>query len=321
MVAKFLVVDDLGARTDAVRAAALPIPEVITIESVGSLDALVGDYADRLAEFDVIAVDAHMSSDRATSPGGIDTFPDPARALSDDEVPMSELEITTGIGAMLWLEQMMGEPEYRQARVAMHGPHKGNRNAYIYSFMDFTEPHSRLFAPAAYLWFEAELFPATATRDLMTKHLKRIAVLSPSDAMGRHPNNEVVKTASRHLETLLGSEVHKAPAGITLSLADWMQLVKEARVSLGALKRAAKSHHGVNVPWQRPAQYSELREELAHKTERYLSHFALGSHEWVAKSPSASLLQMLDHDQTFWSAEDVKRTMQIKLHDRRTKDP
>lgn len=160
---KVLVVEDWGARTDAIRRAAHTMGEDLIKVSVKTGLDWVGDApVDWLARFDSFLVDFDLSTTRP----GARTAPNLV-SISGEQV-----HVTTGMGAMLFLRDTMATPAYQQARTQVTaGRRPEQRQATIYSFVDLDEIQSLFFAAAAATWLDASFFKAVPDEQFLTTTL------------------------------------------------------------------------------------------------------------------------------------------------------
>lgn len=158
---RVLVIDDLPTKKELVDAALATLGDRdasvqadladgrIVVDQLTSAKRLVDLVAAEgragLERYDVVLVDFGLHTRRYGADGPLVTVDVPAADPEDTGNRRIEVEITTGVGVLLHLEQVLGAGE-------------GARPA-VYTFVDLVEETSRLFAPAAWAWFGVPVFP------------------------------------------------------------------------------------------------------------------------------------------------------------------
>lgn len=130
----------------------------------------------KLADVDVFFVDFDLQTGRYSQDGPVITV-SPLREFAPDPAARRsrEVEVTTGMGVLLHLDDTFRSEEYLAAR--------GERApAAVYAYVDLAECRARYFAAAAQSWFGVPLFPFAPT-DQMVTNLERHPV--PSAAAGK----------------------------------------------------------------------------------------------------------------------------------------
>lgn len=340
---RVLLVDDLEAKADLVaqmvsdveRRDASATYEIVHLSSAQRLVTMVEDDAvASLAEFDVILVDFSLNTHRYGGAGPVVGIEIPAGA---DGVRVDEVELSTGIGVLLYLTQLLGTDEYRAARAG--------RPAALYTFVDLDEPTSRYFAAAAWSWFGVPVFSIRPKG--MSEQLRRLGHAGidqerVEDASGALDELleyfRLVKRQSGWMAEGAGTDAYK-----------WLRVLQEKEVSndveayrkVGLVSRATRTNRmtrtveGVKVDLVRQF-HDRLVDRLYHRVKNLVASY---DQYLVADWPLAvevrreddtgrpdrdgarrTLRNELDRSLEFWSAEDVAAALNRSRAERDLRD-
>ncbi|GAB4003690.1 hypothetical protein [Nocardioides ultimimeridianus] len=154
---RVLLIDDLADRAARLRRLARLNPD-LDVENEPSIRTLITEYAtEDLAQYDVILVDFNLSGHRP------ENLPAPrARVGTTPQGSSVEVDVTTGIGVLLYLSSLFESEEFRAVKRAARRPLTSPR---LLTFTDLSETAGRLFAAAGLLWFGANHFPSILPPD------------------------------------------------------------------------------------------------------------------------------------------------------------
>lgn len=344
---QFLVFDDHGARYRRIEDAATllrrtPPPIPIVIDWQPTVEVLLTLTPEALAEYDAIFVDFNLQSSQG--------LPRDERlrldvAGSDDSMPSSRVSLdlrqATGMGVLLRVRELMSTPEYWDAWAVRASTGSRTERAWrdprgsaLYSFVEYADMTSRLFAAAAWAWFGARFFDGNSTVENMAQRLRSSR---RTDAVGTM-QQRMVELAAGPLMTMLtlnplGDSQLITPAENPSGF-DWYRIYRRAREGRHqfAFGRPIKeAFHEIvgytpELPVRRSHQFDVIAEHLHDAAQTFIDVWDTppdGSDpfsdaadtetrprtrtgykfSWTQRDP---LTEFLTHTSRFWDAPDVR---------------
>jgi hypothetical protein len=309
-----LVVEDWGARTDAVVQAAKDLGGNVQVSVETGVDWLGAHALKRLAQYDSFLVDFDLSMSR----------PGAKRMRGAVTFNGEPLDISTGMGVMLFLRLAMARAEYQQERDELTaGRPADQRKATIYSFVDLDEIQSMFFASAAAAWLGASFFKAVPDAKVLSQTLGNPA------AAAAIAEAQVVDQAQAEFMSLMdwasGRPPFKdlQPEGQPLETYDFLSTFHKTYGSARTLvgKEAAAKHLEAlaevsGVMWQPTNATSQYQRELGLVQEEirdFLDEFGNNLFYDRLGKPFREephvLEEVLRNSHLFWTSPDVRAAL------------
>lgn len=300
---RYLVIDDLGVRAEDLRSSVelinrgTPRIEVDIRHWVGHVVDPSPDTYRELARYDAFFVDFELATNRLRQQ--LPTF---ETTIGGQPV---EVPVSTGLGVMHFLREVVATPEYRAERdaVAGHLPRE-RRAARVYAFVDIEDRRSQLYIGAAGRWFGAPYFRATTTG-----HLSRY--LDALDDWTATAHHKLAARQAATFDSVLGP-LTDAKWGQLRETYDALRIYAMTHGRHGALqayKDAARDELGVEVRWSNPnTQLGGYLTELQAQLHAYLDGFA-PLDPWPPLKVSENrqpLVDLLQQTSAFWTEPDVR---------------
>lgn len=357
---RLLVVEDSTPKFAVLKSAIAAVPaelapEVVRVETVfeltGGIDAagttVGGISTTKLAEFDLVLVDFGLQTLRYGGSGPlVELLLPPAEWGEHPDGPVEltphPIELTTGIGVLLYLTQVAADPAFRRAR--------GERDTpvfWLYGAQD--EAPARLAVAAAQAWFGCPWFPLRETAKMADQMASILDGVTGSGGYKRiYPADRLLQSgpaAGAALDLLtecLWPQRSRLDWPSTFDAYTWLRELHERDCAFDpTLYWTAKPRHGEVehahagglVRWgKKPNQVSQFYDEVVDRLYVGLRnlHAAFGRHhvsDWPADratfdaAASASqhgrkvsiktapvygtLESSLTESEEFWTAEDV----------------
>lgn len=284
-----------------------------------------------LALYDAFLIDFSLGTERLRQYGG-GTFD---LASADGTTRM--VTVTTGMGAMLYLRQVLESPEYQGKREALA---PGRPPARMFSFVETHEIPSMFFASAAYEWFGADLFhadPNAAAARALLLELIEVTRGDRGEMSDRYatPVREagvstfrglmeirIARGISTHFAWNIRQDNAGPPRYVLDEMYDWLAVYLDSGGKRGGLPglREAGRRFGVEIPWHQTHQYDSRALEMQNALAGFLDSYPTkpliagftDTDQWPDKwrtSEPDPLHEVLTASSLFWTAEDVREAL------------
>jgi hypothetical protein len=327
---RYLLVEDLGYRTDEVKRAASEMKgqshiEIDTVTRVSQLfdDALFN--VECLASYDGFFIDFHLSTDRL--PVGGDEF-----TLHLGTPQARPVLATTGMGVLLYLRQVQESEDYGQKRRKILKDFPGRRpRPPLITFADVRDTATKFYAPAARSWFGAEHFRAIPNVSALAEQFSRLhqgqetregrAVANATPAFEALMDLKVAPGSAHQWNHDPKADDSGSRRRVVDETYDWLRLYYLAAGKRGALsgfKDAVRNEFDLECGWSSiKNQYAPPVLQMQNAVSDLLERFSPSgsTKDWPKSSWSLdtpedrrrdSLWDVLNASQFFWTEADVR---------------
>jgi hypothetical protein len=284
---------------------------------------------DRLAQYDAFFVDFRLASKRFNQVG---TF-----KLCSPSGQSQTVDATSGVGVMLYLNQVFESDVYQRERTAVVMERPARRlRPQLLSFTLLSEMPTKFYAPAVQSWFGASHFNAHTNLVMIRRQLSDI-----DDLAGRHHReSQEVKRAVPAFDQLIDTVIATQSAQtwnhqpgrsdrVIDEMYDWLGLYLSSlgkRGGMQGFKEQASKKFGLQPNWKRNGtanQYAPHVKEMQKAVLNYLNAFTPPCEmfdtpdDWSVRDIRDPLWDILNDSRDFWVEPDVR--IALMHHRARTK--
>lgn len=306
----YLVIEDGGERTDELYRALRDIKNQgcdVTLDHERRVSRLLGQKSlytvDDLAAYDAFFVDFHLSTEK--------NFEVPAKLTLPIGNELEEVTLTTGIGVLLYLTNLIKSEEYMVARDrhAKILPRESRRPA-LYAFVELKALQSRFYAAAARSWFGADYFRATPRSSVLAEQLMDL------DGWRTGREATIVRNAVEPFNRLMDCklDVTRSAWGSIPEAYDWLRFYYQAGGARGGkagFKTVVTREMHITPTWTSATiEYADREMNPIQQAMRdFLQSYRQGEGDkWPTKfslTERDRMFEVLRDSESFWMEPDV----------------